>query len=265
MTVPCFLEYVCMKLLGQPTHTEGGCPCWPCPRCEHRGWHVRPPSDTYKDRCSCWSCGWWGDAYDLLRQLCPQEKYPQRKVRLGQLRAEYDREGAAAAGAGAAAGAAGAGPRPGAAGPAATRFSSRGRGGVAHGNAYGRSPQEDEFCPAANEAIAELREALAHLSPEARRDTLEHCQKALALCARYGLHPDGLAGRCGFQAWSGYIEDEHKAQCQDPQCDWGSASGPGAGPTRISGAGVSGTRPSCGRGGSRSGSWRRAGMVSAWG
>src|SRR5215472_10314826 len=87
-----FLKWLCEQLLGPPTHTEGGCPCWPCPACNHRSWHVRPPHPQHKDRFSCWRCLWWGDEADLVRWFHSGEDWPARRARLEQLRADYDRE-----------------------------------------------------------------------------------------------------------------------------------------------------------------------------
>jgi hypothetical protein len=209
-----FLEFVCQRLLGRPTHTEGGCPCWPCPRCGHRSWHVRPPSAVHKDRCSCWSCQWWGDEYDLLRQLFPGEMYPQRRARLEQYRAAYDREQEGnGVGARNGNGAAAADPAP--------TFLPRGRGFGGHAmNPYDREPAMDEFSPAADEAVAELLDGMGHLDPAARRAALRQCQLALSACARHQLHPDGLAARCGFVVWAEEGDERHRAECREPaRCD----------------------------------------------
>jgi hypothetical protein len=80
------LEYCCRRRLGPPTHHEGDRPCWPCPQCGHRSWHVRPHKPPHKDRFSCSSCGWWGDEHDLLKHCDPAADYGVRLEQLARLR-----------------------------------------------------------------------------------------------------------------------------------------------------------------------------------
>src|SRR5579871_2173835 len=89
-----FLEFVCRELLGPPEGRDGDSPTWPCPECDHRSFHVRPPHPRHKDRFGCYRCDFWGDAADLLKYLFPEDDYGQRLERLDALRAEYDRSGA---------------------------------------------------------------------------------------------------------------------------------------------------------------------------
>src|SRR5262249_18453731 len=56
--------------------------------------------------------------------------------------------------------------------------------------------------------------------PAAVRQIWEICQTALAACGQHALHPQGLAGRCGYEAWVRGTNAEHMATCDDPDCDW---------------------------------------------
>ncbi len=67
-----FVEYVARELMGEPEYRLGE-GRWTCPHCDHNTWHVRPPKEGEKDRWSCWSCGAWGDAYDLVRFYNPRK------------------------------------------------------------------------------------------------------------------------------------------------------------------------------------------------
>jgi hypothetical protein len=84
----CFLDWLVQRYLGPPTHREGDCPCWPCPKCGHRGWHVLPVKAGYKDRFRCWSCDFRGDEYDLLLHYHPRDPWEARKARAESLREE---------------------------------------------------------------------------------------------------------------------------------------------------------------------------------
>ncbi len=93
-----FLEYVCTRLMGPPTRTaQPGEAYWPCPRCGHAKFHTRPHNPPHKDRVYCWTCQWWGDACDVLKELLPDEcrDYGIRVQRLRELQADFDREIAA--------------------------------------------------------------------------------------------------------------------------------------------------------------------------
>jgi hypothetical protein len=210
-----FLEYVCFKLLGPPTHSHNnGESTWPCPRCGHPRFHTLPAVAGYRDRFRCWRCPFRGDEYDLLKHLRPRENFDQRKARLAALREEYDR-GAAAGGAGPGGNGHGNGNGPG--GP----FPFPGTGMRRPPDPYGREPMFDEFGPAPDAAAAELMEGLANLEPAVRWEALAACEQALALCARYALHPLGLSGRCSYERWVGKANQDHMDECRDPDCDWG--------------------------------------------
>lgn len=91
-----FLEYLAEKLMG-PSELHKGEPRWNCPKCGHRGFHVRPHKPPHKDRCSCWTCGWWGDEHDLLAHFRPRLDYGRRLDRLDTLRQEYEASAAESA------------------------------------------------------------------------------------------------------------------------------------------------------------------------
>ncbi len=87
------LEYVAEKLMGPPVSRSKGCSTWVCPHHnDHRPSFVtRAPKPGYKDRFTCFGCGWWGDEYDLLREFYPSENFPLLQNRLDALSAEYRR------------------------------------------------------------------------------------------------------------------------------------------------------------------------------
>lgn len=184
------LEFLCRELMGPPTHTEGGCPCWPCPACGHRSWHVRPHRPEHKDRFACWSCGGFGDEHDLLRLLCPELTHPARVARLDQLRAEHERRGrrpAAAAG---------------------------------RGHEPARCIPPGTGSPSATPAAvrAAVDRAWDNISPEEMRVLA----LAFAVARREGVELTALARLCAVVARN--IEDAtdaHVVSCTDPGCDFG--------------------------------------------
>jgi hypothetical protein len=174
---------------------------------------VRPPSDRYKDRFSCWSCDWFGDECDLLRELFPRE-YPFHRDQLAaleNLRKEYDSLQVEAT-----APATATDDRP-------RRLFSPGEAGGIVTNAYDRDPRENEFSQEANEAVKELLATLpaGKGGHEARQEALRQMATALKVCARHGLHPHGLGRRLDFVARIQRGEHEHMVECGDPECDWG--------------------------------------------
>jgi len=71
-----FLQFVCLHFLGRPARDRGrGEWYWDCPKCGGTGFHTRPILEGCKDKFSCWSCGWWGDEYDFLRQMNAEPDY----------------------------------------------------------------------------------------------------------------------------------------------------------------------------------------------
>jgi hypothetical protein len=86
-----FLEFVIEAVLGEPNHVIGnGESCWTCPHCGSSKFHTRPSKPGEKDRWSCWSCGKWGDEFDLLTWAFPGDDYSVRQRRLDMLRLEFD-------------------------------------------------------------------------------------------------------------------------------------------------------------------------------
>lgn len=82
------LEFVCHKLLGKP---EAGS-CWRCPYCDSSGpsFSVRPPKPGKPVKFKCHRCLVWGDEFDLLRHFYADEGYSLRRLRLQDLRAEWE-------------------------------------------------------------------------------------------------------------------------------------------------------------------------------
>jgi len=88
-----FFEFLCEHLLGPPWDERGGGESYfDCPECGGSRFHTRPQKAGYKDRVSCWACGWWGDEMDLLRHFFPRETYAKRQQRLTSIRDAYERE-----------------------------------------------------------------------------------------------------------------------------------------------------------------------------
>ena len=84
-----FLQRLAIELIG-PSEQHKGEERWPCPKCGHRGFHVRPPKPPYPIKFSCWSCGWWGDEHDLLAHYRPRLDYGQRMMVLDDLRRQWE-------------------------------------------------------------------------------------------------------------------------------------------------------------------------------
>src|SRR4051794_28186256 len=88
-----FLEYVLIKYVGQPTRQYGdGVSYWPCPVCGSESFHTMPNKPEYKHRAKCWSssCGFQGDAADMLKPFIPD--WGDRKERLEQLQREWEQQ-----------------------------------------------------------------------------------------------------------------------------------------------------------------------------
>lgn len=85
-----FLEYTCTTLLGPPHKSLAhGEHYWDCPACQSPKFHTRPHKPPYKDRFSCWRCGFWGTEIDLLRCLYPDEAQSDLSRRWKMLREEW--------------------------------------------------------------------------------------------------------------------------------------------------------------------------------
>ena len=194
-----FLEYCCEQLLGPAVTCNGERSTWHCPRHEDNrpSFSTRLPHPRYRDRFQCWSCGWWGDEHDLLIELRPELSYPDRCRLLADWRIKFERQ-----------------PR------LASSFSSRGSGTIAT-DVYKHDPRDDEFSEEADKAIEQLLEYIADPpSDKALWEMLKLAQRTLEICAEFGLHPLGLAGRCHFEVWTRKMTAEHMAECNDPNCEW---------------------------------------------
>ena len=91
-----FLEYVLERELGPPAYRSGGSLVWHCPIHDgdsHPSFSTRPHDGIHRDRWSCFGCGQWGDAFDLLKHLYPERKYPWRLDRIRQYREEHQAAG----------------------------------------------------------------------------------------------------------------------------------------------------------------------------
>ncbi len=89
-----FLDYVCEQVLGPASYYGYDYAVWSCPQHEdlHPSFKTLPRKDGCKDRFKCWSCGFWGDEYDLLKMMYDRENFSDRKRRLEQMREDYNRE-----------------------------------------------------------------------------------------------------------------------------------------------------------------------------
>ncbi len=205
-----FLEYCCERLIGPPAWRSGGRSVWHCPRHEdnHPSFNTRPPRDGCKDRFQCWSCGWWGDEHDLLIELRPELRYPERCRLLAAWRMAFEREQ----------------PRQ----PEPVGIFHRGLGGTEpvrvcisckmRDSDY--DPGPDEFSDESNDAIRALLDYIG--KPPSNRaliELLKLSERVLRICAEHNLHPLALAGRCAGEVWFRESEIEHMAECDDPDCD----------------------------------------------
>src|SRR5437764_5152931 len=82
-----FLEFIVRRELGEPNRNGK----WLCPFHgeSNPSFTLFPPKAGCKDRFKCWSCGAWGDEFDLLKELYPDEDYSARLLRMEQLGAQY--------------------------------------------------------------------------------------------------------------------------------------------------------------------------------
>ncbi len=189
------LEYTIEHYLGLPTRRLGnGESEWPCPVCGHPRFHTMPHKPQFRDRFRCWSCNFRGDLCDWLKEQHPEENYGDRLARIDQLRREWQAQRERDE-------------------PAA--YFVRGAGSLRTSEkAYDRDPREDEFSTECDSAVTELG---AHDLPI---DALKSQEEALRICAKYGLHPLGLAERLAFIAWVEETDREHMEGCEDPNCEW---------------------------------------------
>lgn len=195
-----FLEFVCEKLMGAPARCRGnGESGWPCPRCDHHSFHTRPHLPDEKDRVKCFRCDLWGDEYDILRQCRPQLFYPQQQALLAAWRKEFAARENSSAG--------------------TIPFRGAGSKPAIVMRVYDRHPSEDEFSAEADAAIGELLTFIAACGIRLSA-AVALCEKALSVCAGHVLHPQGLAGRCGFVRWVHETDTAHMAACTDADCEW---------------------------------------------
>ena len=86
-----FLEWLLTKLIGEPTYSKGrGESYWPCPQCGHSRFHTMPDKPQFKHRARCWSCGFRGDALDMVQQFHPDESRGDQIDRLREYLGEYE-------------------------------------------------------------------------------------------------------------------------------------------------------------------------------
>ena len=89
------LEFVAEQLMGPPAYRSGGGrSTWSCPRHDdnHPSFSTRPHLEGYKDRFQCFSCGFWGDELDLLKEFYPGEGYGERLARLNAMKINHEAE-----------------------------------------------------------------------------------------------------------------------------------------------------------------------------
>lgn len=90
-----FLEFICEKLMG-PAARRGvaGESYWSCPghTDDHPSFHTLPSKPGKKDRFKCFSCGAWGDEFDLLKLYDPVgfADYGKRRAMLATWAEEYE-------------------------------------------------------------------------------------------------------------------------------------------------------------------------------
>lgn len=178
-----FLEYVATRLMGEAScHHCDGSVSWLCPFCgerggDSRGFRVLPHKPQYKDRYKCHRCGEFGDEKDLVEHFNKDASPQQIQKLLTTFAEDFDRD---------------------------PPVSPRGRGSLRPSAetiaAYGRDPQEDEYCPESDAALKELIETLDESSPAVRQAAFEMAALALRACGNHKLHPLGFAVRLEGEA-----------------------------------------------------------------
>jgi hypothetical protein len=207
-----FLEFVCAQLLGPPVRVKGhGEAFWDCPYCGNtkQKFHTRTLSNRYpKQRYGCYKCGEWGDEWNLIEDLYPDEDHAQHVRRWKMLREEWEAldpaECLTVPGQ----------RRQSTTQPvAAIDFISQGRQGrLSAQDRGGRCEGDGQPADSAARHRALLEAPRRLVSGE--WDILMH---ALRIARREGCDLTELAEHiCQLRA----IDEEHLAACQDPECEW---------------------------------------------
>lgn len=194
-----FLEYLCAKLLGQPAYSKGGGESyWPCPACSSDRFHTMPDIEGKRHRAKCFSCGWMGDAHDLLRQVRPRWNYGDRKAWIWQLRNEYNAQ-----------------PRP-APTPQDADAQEHADAATFLPRGHARSSPARPYDEAENDP-RNIALAWANLTDEERAVM----GLSVAIARRKGVSAEGLAHYAyHFHRWVHDTNADHMAGCADPDCDW---------------------------------------------
>lgn len=186
--------------MGPPTYQSSDRSVWPCPACgDETAFSTLPHKAQYKDTVYCHRCGFRGDEADLLKLFDSRERWPERRARLEAMHADWKRLCR----------------------EEEPTFSSRGKRGGEPDRVYDTDPREDEFSDEADRAVGDLRTFIGLPSSlESYLGMMALVEKSCRICARYQLHPEGLAGRVGFEAWVMETEVNHLRECDDPTCEW---------------------------------------------
>lgn len=194
-----FLEWLLTRQIGPATYSRGkGESTWPCPQCGHPRFHTLPHKVQFRDRARCWSCGFRGDAADMLRAFDPDLPWRETMALLDDLRAEYEGKEPLTYSPGVAGG-------------------ERSLPAICPKCSAKMSGQELEWLVADEEfsarAESAANELLAYMgkapSAKAFREALLLVQHGLEICAKHGLHPASFAHRVGFEEWTRVMEMEH--------------------------------------------------------
>lgn len=192
-----FLEYLAERLMGPPTVSKGGGESyWPCPKCQHERFHTLPASPRYKHRVKCWSCGYRGDAFDLLAHFQPRWDYTMRKAFLNDLAEEWQQQ-----------------PH-----DATTQPTQRPQGAQGHDRQLFSpgSAGSTSYDPAMDDP-RNIEAAWANLT------SAEHhiLSTAVAIAKRHNVSVEGLAYYAYHtESWRAKQDAEHMAECENPECDW---------------------------------------------
>lgn len=208
-----FTTFAFIKMLGEPAKVSSGRPSWLCPAHpeSNPSFSLMPSHPDHKDRGICHACGFLADVYDVRKELFPDENWDQRRAVIAKRRLEYERQVE----------------------PSDDSLNSLHRGVVRRTKSVTRNYSdmdpvdlqdliaEQEFSADCDSAIDELLASLDEpASPEVLIELLTFAQKSLEACSQFGLHPQSMAGRCGFESWTRRVDSEHMASCENPLCDW---------------------------------------------
>jgi hypothetical protein len=195
-----FMQFVCIRFLGQPTRDLGNGECyWNCPSCSSDSFHTLPRHPNYRDRAKCWSCNLLADSYDLLALMIPEESKADRTARWSLLLQQWEAQEQVAA------------------------SQARDRGGDdpgCNGSGNGCGRVRPAAIPVRGRGIADNPRAPERAWSELGEEERYWLDGLADLAHRHGITLDALAAYDrGFREHIARGDAHHLGECEDPECD----------------------------------------------